>query len=412
MQNHPKHISISHFNYDLPEEKIAKYPVEPRDASKLLIYQQDHIQEDRYFNLHQHLPENTLLVMNNTKVIEARLLFKKDTGAVVELFCLEPEQRYTDITATMLQKEKVQWICLIGGAKKWKEGKLEKEVLTNAGVVTLTAEKGQAIGNSYVIHFSWNHPSFTFAEVLHFAGVIPLPPYIKREVDEKDKTSYQTIYAQKDGSVAAPTAGLHFTQAVMENLQLKNIDHHFVTLHVGAGTFMPVKSQTLEGHQMHSEWIDVSKETIERVAGGQYTKMVAVGTTSLRTLETLYWMGVKCGEIANASIEEMAVLQWDAYELNQNVSKQQAMENLLKWMNQNKQNRIITKTQLLIAPGYQLRMVDGLITNFHQPQSTLLLLVHAFVGDNWQKIYQYALNHHFRFLSYGDGSLLWKQNNG
>jgi S-adenosylmethionine:tRNA ribosyltransferase-isomerase len=311
----------------------------------------------------------------------------------------------------MLQKGRVKWICLVGDAKKWKDENLELQVETKGALVTLIASRKQNLGSSFLIEFTWNEPNLTFAEVLHLAGVIPLPPYIKRASNDEDKINYQTIYAQKDGSVAAPTAGLHFTPNLLEKLSANNIEQSFVTLHVGAGTFMPVKSETLAGHEMHHEFIDVDIEIIQKLISNQYEKIVAVGTTSLRTLETLYWMGVKCSSLQEGSIEEISVHQWDAYELDQHISVKTSLESLLNWMQKNNLQRLITKTQLLIAPGYKLRIVDGIITNFHQPKSTLLLLIHSFVGDDWRNIYNYALNNQFRFLSYGDGSLLWKNEN-
>lgn len=406
---HPKHLSILDYSYQLPEEKIAKFPVQPRDRSKLLVYKNDTIQEDFYYNLHHYIPENSLLVFNNTKVVEARILFEKTTGSTIEIFCLEPDEQYSDITTAMLQTEKVFWKCLVGGAKKWKEDFLVKKVKVNNQYIELKATMVAKKNDYFLIEFLWNNNQLSFAELLHLFGIIPLPPYIKRALTASDKETYQTIYAKHDGSVAAPTAGLHFTENLMDNLKSKKIIPAYVTLHVGAGTFKPVKALTMQEHEMHTEFIDVSKELIEQLL--QYTdkKIIATGTTTLRTLESLYWMGVKLiANPENNAIENIAVQQWDAYELPQNIAKQEALNCLLQFMIANKLNRILTKTQIIIAPNYSLKVADALITNFHQPQSTLLLLVAAVAGNNWKKIYDYALENNFRFLSYGDGSLIWK----
>jgi S-adenosylmethionine:tRNA ribosyltransferase-isomerase len=402
-----QNTSIAQFDYDLPEERIAKYPLELRDCSNLLVYKNGEILSDIYSKLHEHLPENTLLVMNNTKVVEARLLFKKNTGSTIEIFCLEPHESYPDITSAMLQTNTVLWKCLVGGAKKWRDEDLEMNFEVDGTTFVLTAKKVERLSDSFLIEFSWNKSESSFAEILHHAGIIPLPPYLKRDTEEKDKTTYQTVYAEFDGSVAAPTAGLHFTENVFENLATKNISHDFVTLHVGAGTFKPVKTETLGEHEMHAEFIDVKRELISKIAEVDST-IVVVGTTSLRTLESLYWMGVKTIINPQLSMESIALQQWDAYELPQSYSKKEAFLALESWMQNNNLERLITKTQLLIAPGYDIRTVNGILTNFHQPQSTLLLLIHAFVGDEWKTIYDFALANNYRFLSYGDGSLLWK----
>ncbi len=413
----PRNISIQDYRYSLPEEKIAKYPLAKRDDSKLLVYNNGEITEDIYKNIADQLPENSLLIFNNTKVVEARLLFQKSTGGVIEIFCLEPHEQYADITTAMLQKEKVLWNCLVGGASKWKSGQiLEKRIQHEGTAIILSANYIEKRTGSFIIELSWIPSSLSFAEVLHFAGAIPLPPYIKREVEESDHERYQTVYAEFDGSVAAPTAGLHFTDSIFEQLENKNIQKDFVTLHVGAGTFKPVKSETMEEHDMHAEWIDVSKGTIKNILNNLDKNIIVVGTTSLRTIESLYWMGVKklgaClpdRQVGSQESESSAyVLQWEAYELSEEtISVKDALQSLLDWMNQNKMERLITKTQILIAPGYQFKIIKGLITNFHQPQSTLLLLVAALIGDDWKKVYDYALQNDFRFLSYGDGSLLW-----
>jgi S-adenosylmethionine:tRNA ribosyltransferase-isomerase len=398
-----KSLSIVDFNYNLPENRIAYFPLEPRDSSKLLIYKEGEIHDYHYFELSDHLPPNTFLIGNDTKVVEARLLFKKATGSKIEVFCLEPDSRYPDILTAMSQTGSVYWKCLIGGLKKWKEDFL---VLTHNDL-ELKVTKIDTSKNPSVVLFEWNDSSLAFAEILHLFGKIPLPPYIKREVTRKDEIGYQTVFAQKEGSVAAPTAGLHFTDELLERLRSNAIQTYFVTLHVGAGTFIPVKSDTLGGHEMHAEFIDVSFDFITSFLSHPHTK-VCIGTTSLRTLETLYWMGVKAMIKSNISIDELVISQWDAYDLPQEVTLKDSYNSLLRWMVENSLNRIILPTQLLIAPGYKIRSVDAILTNFHQPESTLLLLIYAFVGEDWKKIYSHALEKNYRFLSFGDGSLLWK----
>jgi S-adenosylmethionine:tRNA ribosyltransferase-isomerase len=410
---HPKHLSIQNFTYDLPDERIAKHPLAERDSSKLLIYKNGSIESSVYKNIDKHLPNDSLLVFNNTKVVEARLLFKKPTGAVIEIFCLEPGEQYNDITTAMLQKGKVQYKCLIGGASKWKHGmKLQKHIEANDEHIIVEASIVDRLSDCFVVELSWQPADLSFAEILHHAGVIPLPPYLHRDMEDDDKERYQTIYAKQDGSVAAPTAGLHFTDTVFNKLAKKNIQKEFVTLHVGAGTFKPVKSETMNEHQMHAEFIDVTTDTIKRLIEYTDKTIVAVGTTTLRTIESLYWMGVKLQKKADLSKEEISIDQWEPYETEvQNISTKQALTSLLEWMNKQSLLRIITKTQILIAPGYKLKVAKGIITNFHQPKSTLLLLIAAIVGESWKKIYQYAMENNYRFLSYGDGCLLWANEN-
>ena len=409
MITHPKNISIADYTYTLPDERIARYPLPERDQSKLLIYRNGEIKENIYANLANELPENSLLIFNNTKVVEARLLFEKPNGGKIEIFCLEPHEQYGDITTAMLQKEKVWWKCLVGGAKKWKEGSLISRIgRYDSADVLLTAQKIEQLSDSYIIELSWDDAFLSFAELLHLAGAIPLPPYINRSPEESDKERYQTIYAKHDGSVAAPTAGLHFTDSLFKKLAAKNIQHDFVTLHVGAGTFKPVKTETMQEHEMHAEFIDVSKFFIKKLIQQLDQTIITVGTTSLRTIESLYWLGVKTK--LNPSIDQNAlhITQWEPYELSiDNITAKDALISLLNWMDQQQTERLITKTQIIIAPGYQFKIIKALITNFHQPQSTLLLLVAAITGDNWRKIYNYALENDFRFLSYGDGNLLW-----
>ncbi len=436
VQMHPKDLSILDFTYDLPASKIASYPLEQRDASKLLVYGAGtgaenvgasangagaaQISETTYSKLDEVLPSNTLLVHNDTKVVAARLFFEKENGTVIEIFCLEPASIYKDITTAMLAKKQVLWGCLIGGAKKWKEGSLHIKYGNN---YTLTATKHSTLADSFLIQFEWDNEAQSFAEVLEAAGNIPLPPYFNRAVEANDKERYQTVYAAAEGSVAAPTAGLHFTPALFDKLAAKNITKEFVTLHVGAGTFKPVKAARMEEHEMHAEYIDVQKSFIEMLRDNASAKtIIAVGTTSLRTLESLYWMGAKiiaankthnnkqANELANPSIENISVVQWDPYELmpqNELPSTTTALTALCNWMEQNSLSRLIARTQIIIAPGYRFKIIDGLITNFHQPQSTLLLLVAAITHGKWKPMYDYALENNFRFLSYGDGCLIW-----
>ena len=404
----PRILSIKDFTYSLPEERIAKYPLAERDASKLLIYKEGDISQDVYRNIADHIPSNSLIVFNDTRVVEARLLFQKPTGGVIEIFCLEPHEQYPDITMAMLQHNKVLWHCLIGGASKWKHGQLlEKKIQHDGRDVVLDARYVSKEGDSFIIELSWNDASLTFAEVLHLFGAMPLPPYIKRQVEQSDAERYQTVYAHYDGSVAAPTAGLHFTERVFQNLKEKNIDKDFITLHVGAGTFKPVKTETMQEHDMHAEHFTVSKSFIQALIKHLDKNIIAVGTTSLRTLESLYWLGVKKSGVESQESEE--ITQWEGYDRHEtNVPSKEALNNLIKWMNEKGFDNLTATTRIIIAPGYQFSIVNGLITNFHQPQSTLLLLVAAFIGNNWRKVYDYALKNNFRFLSYGDGNLLWK----
>jgi S-adenosylmethionine:tRNA ribosyltransferase-isomerase len=410
----PKNLSIKDYTYNLPEERIAKYPLIKRDASKLLIYKDGNIGEDIYSNIATYIPDNSLLIFNDTKVIEARLLFQKSTGGVIEIFCLAPHEQYVDITNAMMQKENVLWQCLVGGASKWKHGQvLEKKVKTaDKEIIILHATYTEKRLDCFIIELSWLPVNLSFAEVLHHAGAIPLPPYIKREAEQSDAERYQTIYAHYEGSVAAPTAGLHFTDNIFEKLKTKNIQKDFVTLHVGTGTFKPVKSETMREHEMHAEFIDVSKETIINILQNLNNNIVVVGTTSMRTIESLYWLGLKTNLNSSLNLSSLNLSQWEVYDLIENkTSVEDALQSLLDWMNKNKQEKLITKTEILIAPGYQAKIAKGLITNFHQPQSTLLLLVAAFIGEDWRRLYDYALKNGFRFLSYGDGSLLWRPDN-
>ena len=404
----PRTLSIKDFTYSLPEDRIAKYPLVEREASKLLIYKEEKIDEDIYRNIADHIPSSSLLVFNDTKVVEARLLFQKSTGGVIEIFCLEPHEQYPDITTAMLQHEKVSWHSLIGGASKWKHRQvLEKKINYNSKDLVLNARYIEKEVDSFIVELSWNDLSLSFAEVLHLFGATPLPPYIKREAEISDAERYQTVYAHYEGSVAAPTAGLHFTEAVFNRLKEKNIQKDFITLHVGAGTFKSVKTEVMKDHEMHAEYFTVSKTTIQNLIDHLDKNIIAVGTTSLRTLESLCWLGMKKSTDHRPGTTE--ITQWEVYDsIGKNISAKEALENLIAWMNEKKINSLIAKTQIIIAPGYQFKIVNGLITNFHQPLSTLLLLVATFIGKNWKDAYNYALENNYRFLSYGDGSLLWR----
>jgi S-adenosylmethionine:tRNA ribosyltransferase-isomerase len=408
---HPKDLAISNFTYQLPNGKIAAFPLSERDASKLLVYKDGMIQQDVYKNIASHIPANSLLVFNNTKVIQARILFQKETGGVVEIFCLEPMEEIKEYNLVMNKKESIRWKCMIGGAGKWKSSSLIKQIdAPQNGKIILSATLVEKLSDAYVVELSWLPINFSFAEVLEQFGDMPLPPYIKRKADLEDKERYQTIYAQHQGSVAAPTAGLHFTETIFESFTQKNIAQTYVTLHVGAGTFKPVKAASMLGHEMHSEWMDVSIETIKQLISNTENTTIAVGTTSLRTIESLYWMGAKAKLFPQITTADLMIQQWDVYEpkLQQtNFTSKEALQSLLQWMDLNKLQQLFLPTQILIAPGYQYKVAQAIITNFHQPQSTLLLLVAAAVGDNWNKIYDYALENDFRFLSYGDGSLLF-----
>lgn len=407
---HPKNIQISDYTYILPEGRIAAFPLPERDDSKLLIYKDGNIEEDRYKNIAQYLPENCLLVFNNTRVIQARILFQKSSGGVIEIFCLDPNEAVNEYTTVMNKKEKVRWKCMIGGASKWKEGILVKKFNIHGSEAELKARLVEKLPDAYVVKLSWQPAQFTFAEIVDQAGDTPLPPYIKRKPGESDKERYQTIYAKYDGSVAAPTAGLHFTPAIFSSFAAKNILATYVTLHVGAGTFKPVKADTLQGHQMHAEWIDVSAVAIKTILENCNNGIIAVGTTSLRTLESLYWMGVKTISTTVNNMEDLVIHQWDVYEsplYDTKLSATEVFSALLNWMAKNHCERIITQTQILIAPGYHFKVVKAIITNFHQPQSTLLLLIAAAIGEDWKRVYGYAMENDFRFLSYGDGSILY-----
>ena len=399
-----KHIKISDYNYPLPDERIAKFPLPVRDQSKLLVYKHGEVSETKFTSLPDFLEPGSLMIFNNTKVIQARLHFRKDTGALIEIFCLEPIQP-NDYALNFQQTEHAAWLCMIGNLKKWKEGPLHKEVTVKGRTITLTANRGECHGTSHWVDFSWDDKQVTFADILEVFGELPIPPYLNRETQESDLKTYQTVYSKIKGSVAAPTAGLHFTERVLGALKDKGVDLKEVTLHVGAGTFRPVKAAEINGHDMHTEYISVNKQVIEDLIAhnGEAT---AVGTTSVRTLESLYFIGVTISEHPDASQEEMHVKQWTPYDTHPTLTAVESLKCILDYMNRHNLETLNTSTQIIIAPGYEYKIVKRIVTNFHQPQSTLLLLVSAFVKGDWHKIYDFALSHDFRFLSYGDSSIL------
>ena len=393
MKIDPRHIRISDYNYPLPDARIAKFPMSQRDHSKLLVYRQGEVGEDVFYNLPSYLPKGALMVFNNTKVIQARMHFRKETGALIEVFLLEPAEP-TDYELMFQTTERCSWYCLVGNLKKWKEGTLTRKCIVDGVEFKVTATRGPVHGTSHRIDFEWTG-GFSFAEVIDAMGELPIPPYLNRETQESDKTTYQTVYSKIKGSVAAPTAGLHFTPEVLAALDAHGIEREELTLHVGAGTFKPVKSEEIEGHEMHTEYISVRRDTIRNV-----------GTTSVRTLESLYYMGLKVMCDPSLNEDQLHVSQWEPYDTDTTVSTVESLSALASWMDNHSLEVLHSSTQIIIAPGYNYHIVKMLVTNFHQPQSTLLLLVSAFVRGDWHKIYDYALSHDFRFLSYGDSSLL------
>jgi len=399
-----KKIHISDYNYPLPDERIAKFPIKERDHSKLLVYNHGEVGEDIFFNLPNYLPKGALMVFNNTRVIQARMYFRKSTGALIEIFLLEPVAP-ADYEQMFQTTSECDWLCLVGNLKKWKDGTLERKFDVNGNTITLKAIRIGEEHTSHRIKFEWDNASVNFAEIIDAVGELPIPPYLNRETQESDKTTYQTVYSKIKGSVAAPTAGLHFTQRVLEALDAHDIDREELTLHVGAGTFKPVKSEKIADHEMHTEYISVHRQTLEKLIAHD-GKAIAVGTTSVRTLESLYYMGLKLHSNPNLNEEQLHVSQWEPYEQQATISTEEAMREVLGWLDRNGLNTLHSSTQIIIAPGYEYKVVRMLVTNFHQPQSTLLLLVSAFVKGDWRKIYRYALDHDFRFLSYGDSSLL------
>ena len=397
-------IRIEEFNYPLPDERIAKFPLTKRDESKLLVYRNGKIDEAVFKQLSDYLPQGSMLVYNNTRVIQARMLFQKETGAQIEVFCLEPVIPH-DYALVFQQTESCSWLCLVGNLKKWKEGALHKTIRMDDKEVVLSAERIKTTGDSHLVRFSWNNPQVTFAELLDAAGILPIPPYLHRETRESDLQTYQTVYSKIKGSVAAPTAGLHFTPQVLAGLDAKGFTREEVTLHVGAGTFKPVKSEVIGDHEMHTEFISVRRSAIENIRTN-LGRIIAVGTTSVRTLESLYYMGRTLVNNPDATSEELVVTQWTPYHDTEEVTTHEALTALLDYLDRNQTDTLLSATQIMIAPGYEFKIVKGIITNFHQPKSTLLLLISAFVNGNWKSIYNYALDNDFRFLSYGDSSLL------
>ena len=408
----PRHIHISDYNYPLPDERIAKFPLAQRDHSKLLVFTGEDISEDIFYNITSYLPKGALMVFNNTRVIQARMHFRKETGALIEVFLLEPAEP-VDYELMFQTNGKCAWHCLVGNLKKWKEGKLSHSFEVNGKQVCLSVERLHEERTSHLVEFEWDNKDVSFAEILDAAGELPIPPYLNRDTQESDKTTYQTVYSKIKGSVAAPTAGLHFTDKVLADIDAHGIDREEITLHVGAGTFKPVKSEEIEGHEMHTEYICVNKQTIDKLIahGG---KAIAVGTTSVRTLESLYYMGVKLHDNPDLSEEDLHVMQWEPYEYAARLAADgtapldtvAALREISEYLDRHSRKSLHSSTQIIIAPGFEYRIVEILVTNFHQPQSTLLLLVSAFVKGQWRRIYDYALAHDFRFLSYGDSCLI------
>lgn len=397
-------IRTADYHYDLPDERIAKYPLAQRDESKLLVWQNGDTKQAVFKHISQFIPEQSTLVFNNTKVIHARLFFRKETGAKIEIFCLEPVQP-NDYQIAFQETKKVTWKCMVGNAKKWKNERLRKEVSIDGKQVIIEAEKQEQAENSFYIEFSWNN-DYTFAEIIEHAGVLPIPPYLNRETEDSDEETYQTVYAKIDGSVAAPTAGLHFTDPVLKSLKQKNIATKEITLHVGAGTFQPVKAETISGHTMHHEKVVIPKKIIEDLLSAK-GKIIAVGTTSVRSLESLYWLGLQMEKLGKVS-GPFVISQWEPYENEAVISTKKALQNLLGFLEKDRIEELHFSTQIIIVPGYEFKLIEGMVTNFHQPQSTLLLLISAFLGSDWKKVYNFALENNFRYLSYGDSNLYLK----
>ncbi|MBQ3989541.1 MAG: S-adenosylmethionine:tRNA ribosyltransferase-isomerase [Bacteroidales bacterium] len=398
-----RNININDYNYDLPDEKIAKYPLDERDMSKLLVFDGDKIEEDRFRNISTHLPAGSLLLFNDTKVINARMIFEKETGARIEVFCLDPISP-SDYAQAFAQNGRCSWKCLVGNSKKWKDGRLKKSIIVDGKNLDLYITRVREIGNSFEILFEWDNPDICFSQIIDVGGNIPIPPYLNRNSEDIDKVRYQTVYSHYQGSVAAPTAGLHFTERVMGDLKKCNIQSDAVTLHVGAGTFQPVKTDNAAEHKMHTEHFIVKRTTIEKIV--QYLGNITItGTTTVRTVESLFCVGAQIFENKDVAAEEFHVSQWEAYEYKDKYDVREILENLLSWMTAKGLEYIRCATQIMIVPGFRFRITDRLITNFHQPKSTLLLLLSAFIGEDWRKVYNYALENNFRFLSYGDSCL-------
>ncbi len=409
MQKIPQ-INIKDFNYFLPKERIAQFPLDKRDESKLIVYRNDKISESTFKHISELLPENSLMIYNETKVIQARLLFEKETGANIEIFCLEPMEPTREIQQAFEQQSGIVWKCLVGNSKKWKSGQLRKPFPYNTKEAILMAERVEQHQSFSLIKFTWEPAGLTFSDILIHSGIIPLPPYLNRKAVEADKYRYQTVYAKTEGSVAAPTAGLHFTDEVFDKLLQKNISFDKVTLHVGAGTFKPVSTSDIREHEMHTEHIYIRKKTIENILQNSDKNIIVVGTTTTRTIESLYWFGVKVLVDGDKS-KSINIEQWDPYnpKYDKNIPAEKSLTAVLKLMNENNMEVISGKTRLIIVPGYKYRIPNILITNFHMPQSTLLLLVSAFIGERWKDVYDYAFKHDFRFLSYGDSCLFFKK---
>lgn len=406
-RENPAEICIDNYDYGLTEDRIAKYPLSKRDDSKLLIYRDAQVSQSMFNKIEDHLPQNSLLLFNETKVIQARLQFFKESGAKIEIFCLEAVKPVSEIQLAFQQNSGVIWKCFIGNAKKWKSTKLKKLISTSTGEIEFCAERVGMMGEAYLVEFTWNPSDLPFSELLERSGLVPLPPYLNREAEKSDKERYQTIYAQHDGSVAAPTAGLHFTAEVFEKLEEKNIQKDKVVLHVGAGTFKPVSTKHIGDHEMHREKMIIQKNTVENLLNDSNEHIIVVGTTTVRTLESLYWFGVK---LIQDGDKEFSINQWDPYQEKYQIKKtvKEVLEFILNYMKDEKLEELQGETQLMIAPGYEFKIADILITNFHQPKSTLLLLVSAFIGESWKSAYKYALDQDFRFLSYGDSCLFYK----
>jgi S-adenosylmethionine:tRNA ribosyltransferase-isomerase len=400
-----RNIKIADYLYNLSDDRIAQYPLQERDSSKLLIYKQGIIEESRFNKIDEYIPSDSLIVFNNTKVISARLFFFKDSGAKIEIFCLEPVSDITDYQIEFQKKRKSEWKCFVGNASKWKSGKVKNKFNFKSNEFEITAEFKNKISDEYEIEFNWNNNDVTFGEIIESFGKIPLPPYIKRDSEPSDKDKYQTVYAKVDGSVAAPTAGLHFTDDIFKKLKSKNCEFDYLTLNVGAGTFKPVKSKTIGEHKMHGELFCVSDNLLENILKCKYKKITAIGTTSLRTLESVYWFGVK---LLKNKLSDFFIEQWYPYE-NEEIPMEDSINEVLSYMGKNNLSHIYGNTELMVIPGYKFKIVDLLVTNFHLPGSTLLLLIAAFIGDDWKKVYDYALKNDFRFLSYGDSSLLIRE---
>lgn len=396
-------ISTKELDYNLPENKIAKYPLNIRDQSKLLVWEKGAISDSKFSNLPNFLPEKSLLVFNNTKVIRARLYFKKLTGAAIEIFCLDPLDP-SDYQISFQQTESCVWNCMVGNLKKWKDESLIRELFIEREKVNFKAEKVSQQNGAIQVKFSWDNPNIDFSRLIETAGILPIPPYLNRETEASDLERYQTVYSKIKGSVAAPTAGLHFTDEVFQKLKAKNISCEELTLHVGAGTFRPVKAEVIGDHEMHAEQVIISRSTIENILRHD-RKIIAVGTTSIRTLESLYWLGISLQQNPLLINKKLEIEQWKPYESNPNLTKTEALTAILTAMDNAKISLIDFYTKIIIVPGYQFKITDGIITNFHQPQSTLLLLIAAYLGDDWKLVYKHALNNDYRFLSYGDSNL-------